>query len=238
MAKFTIEKSLLVISSLGLKNQIYNIMKNRITLTIALLATLFIASAQVIEVTPSYGYQFGARLGYGPNYIKMNGSDQFGATIGVETYSGLMAEFTYLNMGSELRIRDTFLAPSEQRLADINLDWFLLGATKYFQTGKVKPFFGTGLGLVVATPKNENQDLSTDNRPIVLNSQTRFGFSLKGGANFMISEVIGINLQGNLYFPVNWAGAYIGPGGVGISTGSTVILGGFSTGLVFRIDAD
>jgi hypothetical protein len=54
----------------------------------------------------------------------------------------------------------------------------------------------------------------------------------------MFSEVIGLKLQGDLFFPVNWAGVYVGPGGVGISTGSTVILGGFSGGLVFRIDKD
>lgn len=52
----------------------------------------------------------------------------------------------------------------------------------------------------------------------------------------MFTDVIGLNLQGDLFFPVDWAGVYVGTGGSGISTGSTVILGGFSGGLVFRID--
>lgn len=213
-------------------------MKNRLSLLLFCLTLSFGASAQVIEITPSYGYQFGAKQGYGPNYVKLEGSSQFGGTIGVETYKGLMAEFTYLNMSSELRIRDIIIGPSEERLSDLNIDWFLLGATRYFKQGKVKPFAGGGLGLVVFSPKNENQDLGDSDRPIRLNSDTRFAFSFKGGVNIMFTDAIGLNLQGNLYFPVNWAGAYIGPGGVGISTGSTVILGGFSTGLVFRIDAD
>jgi opacity protein-like surface antigen len=201
-----------------------------------ILASFFTFSAigQVVELTPSYGYQFGAKLGYGPNYLKIKSSDQFGITLGVETYTGLMAEFSYFNMSSELRIRDVIYAPFESKLSDLNVDWFLLGATRYFKEGKVKPFAGGGLGLVVVSPKNENRDII--NRS--LNSTTKFAFNFKAGVNIMFSEVVGLNLQGNLFFPVNWAGVYIGPGGAGISTGSTVILGSISGGLVFRLDKD
>jgi opacity protein-like surface antigen len=197
-----------------------------------MLAPFFNATSQVIEVTPSYGYQFGAKLGYGPNYLKIEDSGQFGITLGIETYSGLMAEFTYINMSSELRLRDVVFAPLETRLADLNIDWFLVGATRYFKQGKVKPFAGAGMGLVVVSPKNENLEI-IDNS---LNSTTKFAFNFKAGVNIMFSEVVGLKLQGDLFFPVNWAGVYVGPGGAGISTGSTVILGGFSGGLVFRID--
>jgi hypothetical protein len=194
----------------------------------------FSASSQVIEITPSYGYQFGAKLGYGPNYLKLEDSDQFGVTLGVETYTCLMADLTYINMSSELRIRDVVFSPLENKLADFNLDWFLIGATRYFKQGKVKPFAGGSLGLVVVSPSNENNTIIDNN----LDSTTRFAFSFKGGVNIMLTDVIGLNLQGNLYFPVNWAGVYVGPDGARISTGSTVILGGFSAGLVFRLDKD
>lgn len=195
-------------------------------------ASFFSVIGQSIEITPSYGYQFGAKLGYGPNYLKIEDSGQFGITLGVETYSGLMAEFTYINMSSELRLRDVVFAPVETRLADLNIDWFLIGATRYFKQGKVKPFAGAGLGLVVVSPKNENLEIIENS----LNSSTKFAFNFKAGVNIMFSEVVGLKLQGDLFFPVNWAGVYVGPGGAGISTGSTVILGGFSGGLVFRID--
>jgi opacity protein-like surface antigen len=195
-------------------------------------ASFFNATSQVIEITPTYGYQFGAKLGYGPNYLKIEDSGQFGITLGIETYSGLMAEVTYINMSSELRLRDVVFAPLETRLSDLNIDWFLIGATRYFKQGKVKPFAGAGLGLVVVSPKNENFDILENS----LNSTTRFAFNFKAGVNIMFSEVVGLKLQGDLFFPVNWAGVYVGPGGAGISTGSTVILGGFSGGLVFRID--
>lgn len=187
-------------------------------------------SAQVIEITPSYGYQFGSTLGYGPNYLKFENSGQLGITVGVETYSGLMAEFTYTNMSTALNIRDVVFSPTESKLADLNADWFMVGATKYFKTGKVKPFAGGSLGLVVVSPSNENNAI-IDNS---LDGSTKFAFSFKGGVNIMFSKNIGFNIQGNLYFPVDWAGFYVGPGGAGISTGSTIILGGFSGGLVFR----
>ena len=190
----------------------------------------FISSAQVIEITTSYGYQFGATLGYGPNYLKFEDSGQFGLTLGVETYSGLIAEFTYTNMSTFLNIRDIVFSPIESRLAELNADWFMIGATKYFKTGKVKPFAGGNLGLVVVSPNNENRAIIDNN----IDSSTKFAFSFKGGINIMFSKRVGFNIQGNLYFPVNWAGVYVGPGGAGISTGSTVILAGFSGGLVFR----
>ena len=209
-------------------------MKNKLKLilTIALFYSIM-SYGQVIELTPSYGYQFGAKMGYGPNYLKMKSSDQFRITLGVETYSGLMAEFSYVNMSSELRLRDVVYAPSETKISDLNADWFLIGASRYFEEGNVKPFAGASLGLVVVSPKNENLDVINN-----LNSSTKFAFSFKAGVNIMFSKVVGLNLQGDLFFPVNWAGVYVGPGGSGISTGSTIILGGVSGGLVFRLDKD
>ena len=119
----------------------------------------FSAIGQGIEITPSYGYQFGAKINYGPNYLKMNSSDQFRITVGVETYSGLMAEFSYINMSTELRLKDFIYAPFETKISDLNADWFLIGASKYLKTGKAKPFVGGGLGLVVVSPKNENRTI-------------------------------------------------------------------------------
>ncbi len=188
--------------------------------------------AQGFELTPTYGYQFGTKISYGNNYIKFKDGGQFGITAGFELQEGFMVELSYNNMSSEVVIRDILLAPTETRLSDLNLDWFLIGATRYFQSGPLKPFAGGGLGFVVVSPKNVNQDLVIGN----ISSETRFAFSFKAGINYMITDVIGLNLQGNVFFPVNYGGYYIGTGGAGVSAGSTLILGGFSGGLVFRFD--
>ncbi|MBO6608052.1 outer membrane beta-barrel protein [Psychroserpens sp.] len=191
--------------------------------------------AQRIEITPSYGFHFGTKLDYGPNYIEVEDSGQWGITLGVETFDDVMVELSYTRMNTELSIRDVDLSPSEQRLSDIAGDWILVGGTKYFPKGKIRPFAGGALGLVILSPSNENNNLISRS----LDSETKFTFSFKGGVNIMFSEKIGLNIQGNLYFPVEWGGVYVGggPGGVsgGVSTTSTTVIGGFSGGLVYRM---
>ena len=219
-------------------NKINSSTSSRKLLYLTLLASIvfsFGAYAQSIEITPSYGYQFGSKLNYGSNYIKMNSSDQYGITIGVETMNNTMTEVSYFHQGTELLIRDVFYSPHEDHLSDLSVDWIMLGATRYFPSGKVRPFVGGALGLVIFSPKNENYDIVSRS----IDSSTNFAFSFKGGVNIMFSEHVGLNIQGNLMFPVDWGGAYIsgGTGGVGggVSVSSTTVIGGFSGGLVFKI---
>jgi len=214
-------------------------MKKCIAFGIAMLITGLISQnglAQTIEITPSYGYQFGSKLGYGSNYIKIEDGEQYGITLGVEADDDLMIEASYFHFGTELSIRDVFYSPSEQKLSDLSADWILVGGAKYFPAGNLRPFLGGALGMVIFSPSNENREII--NRS--LSNSTEFAFAFKGGVNIMISDMIGINLQGNLMFPVNWGGVYIGGGSGGISGGvgvsSTTIIGGFSGGLVFRIN--
>lgn len=192
--------------------------------------------SQSIEITPSYGYQFGTKVNYGPSYLKINDSDQFGLTIGVETYNNTMAEVSYFHQGSELLIRDRIISPTEARLSDIAGDWILVGMTKYLPKGKLRPFAGGALGIVIISTSNENRDI-VDNS---LSNRTKFGFTFKAGLNYMISESVGLNFQGNMMFPVQWSSVYIGAGldgaSGGVSLSSTSLIGGFSAGLVFKID--
>jgi hypothetical protein len=211
-------------------------MKQRIVLGI-LFSLLFATwgHTQAIEITPTYGYQFGGKLTYGSNYLKADESGMFGITLGFEARSDYMIEVSYLNMSTELRIRDRDASPTESRLSDLNVDWFMLGGTRYFGDDRVKPFFGGQLGVSVFSPKNVDSDIA----PNGLDSITKFSFGFKGGVVVMFSERVGINLQGNLLFPVQWGGFYIGGGTGGISsgvnTGTTIVMGGFSGGLVFRL---
>lgn len=213
-------------------------MKNLLRISLLFITALAFQNtyAQGLEITTSYGYHFGSKLNYGPNYLRIDDSDQIGIVLGYEASPGIMVELSYIHMGTELRIRDRTAAPIETRLSDLSADWFQIGASKYFKTGKVRPFAGGGMGLVFFAPSNENRDIF-DGR---LYNRTKFAFSFKGGVNIMLSEVVGINLQGNLLFPVEWGGVYISAGtGGGVSSGAalstTTIIGGFSGGLVFKL---
>ena len=191
--------------------------------------------SQTIEIIPSYGYQFGAKVKYGANYLRAKDSDQYGISVGYGLQENLKIGVSYTRMSTELRIRDIIISPTEARLSDLNFDWFQLGATRYFQTGKVRPFVGGGLGFVVISPKSVDLELA----PRGLNSTTRFAFSFKGGVNLMFTDHVGLNIQGNLFLPIEWGGVYVGggSGGVsgGVSAGASTLFGGFSGGLVFLL---
>ena len=215
--------------------KIFLFIKNN-ALSFCLLCTFLITvqdmNAQTVEITPSYGYQFGSKLNYKrSNYLKISDSGQFGLTLGYETFDDTMIELSYTHQSTSVRIRDVFESPNEQRLADLAGDWIMIGGTRYFPNGNIRPFAGGALGLVIISPSNENRDLT--NRSY--SSETNFAFSFKAGVNIMFSDHIGINIQGNLMCPVNWGGFYVGTGGAGASVSSTTVIGGFSGGLVFRI---
>lgn len=192
-------------------------------------------NAQSVEITPSYGYQLGTKLNYGQNFIRMDDGSQFGIVLGIETVSELMAELTYIRQSANLTIRDVVVSPQEAYLAELNADWFQVGAIRYFQDDLVRPYAGGGLGVVIYSPQNENFDILTRS----LDNQTVFSFHFKGGVNIMFSEVVGLNLQAALLLPVNWGGVFVGagPGGPsgGVSISSTTVNGAFSAGLVFRL---
>ena len=206
-------------------------------LFIALVFSSLAGYAQSIEITPSYGYQLGTKLNYGSNFIRMDDGSQFGIVLGIETASDLMAEITYIRQSSDLTIRDVVISPQESYLAELNADWFQVGAINYFSDDIVQPYAGGGLGFVIYSPQNENLDLLTR----TLDNQTVFSFHFKGGINIMFSEVVGLNLQAALLLPVNWGGLFVGagPGGPsgGVTISSTTINGAFSGGLVFRLGA-
>jgi hypothetical protein len=219
-------------------------MKKYLSLLVFTLLFSMVVFAQTYEITPSYGYQFGTRFDYGIGYIKAEPSGQWGISAGAEVQPGMVVKLSYVSMATEGTIRDIDINNgNESRFTDLQNDWFLLGVQKYLKDGKVKPFVGGGLGLLVVSPKNEALLECTGCLPrgeITPNigSNTYFAFNFEAGVNIMLTEVIGINVQGNLYIPVNYGGFYFGTGGIGVTTGSSQILGGFSGGLIFRIDAN
>jgi hypothetical protein len=192
--------------------------------------------AQTIELTPIYGYQFGTKLEFGSSYLKIADSDEYGLSVGYEVDYGLYLEAAWIHNSTELLVRDRVFSPNEQRLSDLSADWAQLGAVKYFKVDNVRPYFGGGAGLVFLSTKDENRDLISRD----LDNDTKFFFAFKGGVQIMFTDLIGLNLQGNLRFPVDWGGFYVGVGSAGASSGvaleSTTVVGGFSAGLVFKLN--
>lgn len=115
---------------------------------------------------------------------------------------------------------------------DLGINWIMVNGINYFPVNneKVEPYFGAGIGMLIANLEN----------PKTGNSQnaTKFAWNLKAGSNFWPTEKVGIKLQAGLISAVQGVGGgfYFGTGGVGtgISTYSTMFQFGFEGGLVFR----
>lgn len=218
------------------KDMIENFGLKRFLFLMCMVCSTLGGNAQDLEITANYGYQFGTRLNYGRNYLKITDGDQFGVGLGFSTGNDFVIELTYMHQASELRINDRVISIGEERLSDVSMDLVQLGGIRYFDNGgSVLPFVGGGAGLAFFSPSNENRDLVSRS----LDSSTEFAFSFKGGVRIMMTDAFGISLQGDLIFPVEWGGVYIaggpGGGGGGVSLATTTIIGSVSGGVFFRI---
>lgn len=185
--------------------------------------------AQTVELTAAYGYQFGSKLDYGYNsYLKINEGDQYSFTIGVDMFKGAKTEVTWVHQNTHVSERRNGV---NSTITDLNADWILIGASKYFEKDKLVPFIGGGIGTVAFNSINEWKYGSNS-----IDTKWYFAMAIKAGANYMFNKNWGLNVQGNLMFPVQWGGVYFGTGGGGASLSSTTLIGGFSGGLVYRME--
>jgi hypothetical protein len=188
------------------------------------------SNSQTVELTAAYGYQFGSKSNFGfSNSIKINDGDQYSFTIGVDMFKGIMTEVTWIRQSSDITLR---YQGETDRLTDLNMDWIMIGASKYLTKDKLRPFIGTGVGAAIFNASNENQDIL--DRPI--DTKWYLAVSMKAGINYMFNEKWGLNVQGNLMVPIQWGGVYFGGGGPGVTGTSNILIGGFSGGLVYRLN--
>ncbi|AUP79998.1 hypothetical protein [Flavivirga eckloniae] len=192
-------------------------------------------SSQDFEITPSYGYQFGKTMNYGFGHIEIDESNQYGMTLGLKTIENFVIELSYTHQNTMLRIRDIDISPVESKLSNLNIDWIMAGGYSYFSIKNIRPFAGGGFGVVIFSPYNENPNITNQN----IDTSIRYAFSIKGGININLSHRIELNFQGNMYMPLEWGSIYIAGGSNGttraINLRSTIIIGGFSGGLVFKL---
>lgn len=133
------------------------------------------------------------------------------------------APITYLDQGfgSDIQFTDF----------DLTTNWIMLNGTNYFPVSEVaEPFFGFGIGMVIADVTNPTSGRNE--------GATKFAWALRGGSNLWFSEKVGIRIQASLMSAVQGAGGglYFGTGGAGagVSTYSTIYQFGFDGGIVFR----
>tara|TARA_B100000809_G_scaffold32497_1_gene28385 strand:+ start:56849 stop:57490 length:642 start_codon:yes stop_codon:yes gene_type:complete len=205
--------------------------KSLFILAITLLSSTI--QGQTVELTAAYGYQFGSKSSYGyNNYVKINEGDQYSFTIGVDMFEGAITEVTWIHQSSGITQRDQNVNNGNTpNLTDLDMDWIMVGASKYLTKEKLRPFVGGGVGAAIFNASNANQRVF--DHPI--DTKWYLAFSMKAGANYMINDQWGLNIQANLMVPIQWGGVYLGTGGAGVSASSNILIGGFSGGLVYRM---
>ena len=75
-----------------------------------LFATSSFLFGQKVEITPQYGYQIGAKYNYYGGYLKLEGSDQYGLTFGINANDDITVEFMWAQQNSSLRIKDFIIS--------------------------------------------------------------------------------------------------------------------------------
>ena len=58
---------------------------------------------QKVEIKPQYGYQVGAKYNYYGGYLKLESSDQYGLTFGINTTDDICLEFMWAQQNTDIK---------------------------------------------------------------------------------------------------------------------------------------
>lgn len=163
------------------------------------------------EISLLYGYQM---LGTVEVYSGLNSGDfdindaaYYGGVLGFRVEREVMLEFQYVYQPTKSSFDDYGSGP-EIELSNIDVHYIMFGAM--YEKPFSRTAFGYG-GLLIGT-----SGIVPDNN---YESEWRLAFGLALGAKFMISEKIGLKIQAQGLFPVQWSGGnfYVETDGTGYS---------------------
>lgn len=197
-------------------------------LSIFLFAATSITYAQSFEITPFSGYTFGNSVNIPGGKARIGPGHTFGGLVGFSVSDVLGFELLYSRQHSRIT------AQSDDLTEDVRSE----GAVTYILGGSnrrlpIVPdvfdvFGGAKLGAVVFSSRDK--EFTTD---------TRFAVGGTVGMNYFFSEVIGLRIGANVYFPVVNAGASLWWGGggpqVGLTSWSPLIQFNLLGGITFRL---
>jgi hypothetical protein len=149
-------------------------------------------------------------------------------------YSGTFAYFLRPEVAVELQYiyqptqlsYDPYSAEPERVLFDLDMHYLLLGASYHRKfSSKVSGFGGLSVGTAVFSPSKDYE------------TSWKFAFAGTLGLKVLFSKNVGLRLQAQGLFPVQWtsSGFYIGTGGVdfGVGAGTTIVQIATSAGIFF-----
>ena len=144
------------------------------------------ALAADFEVTPILGYTFGGSLEDSDTEesLKFNDSESYGIILGLRDESkvgGAFYELLFLHQSTYLKVDDSILSGGEH--LDVDINYLHLGGRYGPEGAAVNPFVVAGVGATFFDPKEGD-------------SETKFSFSIGGGANIPLAKHISLRLEG------------------------------------------
>ena len=171
-----------------------------------------LAGYQMLGSTEVYNYN--ASVANVSGDMDINDAAYYSASIGINTSRETMAEIQYIFQPTNISF-DPFTAGISGKTFEADVHYIL--GTGYFLKQLNRTSWGYGglsIGAAGLVPKND------------LDPAWRFAFGLTLGAKFLLSKNIGIKIQAQGLFPIQWAGGslYVGTGGsgYGVSAGTSI----------------
>lgn len=202
-----------------------------ILLLIVIAANVHSQVIDYIDIIPTVGYHFGGKARFYEGDFDIENNVTYGVTISAPVNWGVKGEFSWSRSDSKGRfipVRPGY-DPDELEMAS---NYFLLGVQRELGEGPAKAFGGIQFGMAWFDSKDSRYY-----------DVFRFGVSLGGGLEYMITDRIGLRAQGRFLIPISFSGGgiYCGIGtggtscGAGLSGWSTILQGDLSGGLIIRL---
>ncbi len=184
--------------------------------------------AQIIELSPFYGWQMNGKMRFYEGDIKTDDNELFGATMDIEMGHGYGLELMYSHTKTHSYFYPSSSYNYNPRDFDVINEYYQVGSYKYVEYGNVQPFAVLSLGAARYAPSASD-----------ISDIWRFAMTFGAGAKIFFSDKVGVRLQGSLMMPMYFSGIgfYFGTGGGGLTTYSYVpmVQGNFNAGLIFRL---
>ena len=205
----------------------------KVFLLIVLVAMMPVINfAQNVQVMPYAGYLLGGSVRFVEGKLNVNDNAVFGASIIVpDVKYSTDLEFGYFRSGSTANFYAYPGYNLNDEKADVASNYLQLGAiSKMPVSEKVFPFISYSLGATwFSSPE--------------FAAVWRFSATLGGGAEFFITDRIGIMVRARLLVPMQfagiagWCGIGTGGSGCGVSANgySVITQGDFTGGLIFKL---
>lgn len=188
--------------------------------------------AQGFEIMPYGGYMLGGSVHYVEGKLNINDGAAYGVSLIVpEVRKSLDLEFSYFRMGSQA---DFYAYPGyniDDQSVAMASNYLQLGAISRMPVSEtVFPFISYSAGATWFS--------SSDFAAV-----WRFSVTLGGGAEFFVTDRIGIMLRARLLVPMQfagiggWCGIGTGGAGCGVSANgySVITQGDFTGGLILKL---